>query len=92
MIFCSVELFFRIIVGNYEKRENPISEQKYCRNNTKFLHNVRASEKLKLAPKNINFEKKLTFFGEKKQICKWRQSTWDITSEIKKRLCQVNFY
>ena len=44
MIFCSVELFFRIIVGNYEKRENPISERKYCWNNTNFLHNDWASE------------------------------------------------
>ena len=51
MIFCSVELFFRIIVRNYEKRENPISERKYCQKITKFLHNVRASKKIKSRPK-----------------------------------------
>ena len=54
MIFCFVELFSQILVGTDEKREYPNCEKSTTLFNAKFLHNVRASEKIKLRSKKRN--------------------------------------
>ena len=55
LIFCFVEVFSRISVGTDEKREYPNCEKSTTPFDTIFLHNVRASEKIKLRSKKRNF-------------------------------------
>ena len=80
MIFCFVELFSQILVGTDEKREYPNCEKSTTLFNAKFLHNVRASEKIKLRSKKPNFFSFLTTFAGRMQKGNWNKSSWDITS------------